>query len=170
MPISSVVLLFLYLFKSFCFVSKFIRMLNKINGFMFIVIWMTICSQQYLVNWENRQIYKNCMYFVIVFIVKHLLFIHALPIIFLFLYSCPAKMCRFLSGNRINTILNDDLPKNLITLELRGNPLGDIKFDALQSMPRLRKLYVYTFSKRVLYGMYGVSTSISSIPNLQEIK
>lgn len=52
-------------------------------------------------------------------------------------------MCRFLSGNRINTILKDDLPKNLITLELRGNPLGDIKFDAIQSMPRLRKLYVY---------------------------
>lgn len=50
---------------------------------------------------------------------------------------------RFLSGNRINTILKDDLPKNLITLELRGNPLGDIKFDALQSMPRLRKLYVH---------------------------
>lgn len=58
-------------------------------------------------------------------------------------------MCRFLSGNRINTILNDDLPKNLITLELRGNPLGDIQFDALQSMPRLRKLYVF-----ILYGIF----------------
>lgn len=171
MPILSVVLLFLYLLLSFCFVLNFIRILYKINGFMFIVIWMTICSQRYQVNWENRQIYKNCMYFVIVFIAKHLLFIHALSILFLSLYSCPVKMCRFLSGNRINTILNDDLPKNLITLELRGNPLGDIKFDALQNMPRLRKLYVYKISKHVSYGVYGISTipsitnSIPSIPN-----
>lgn len=63
-------------------------------------------------------------------------------------HSCVVRclpyiyVCRFLSGNRINTILNDDLPKNLITLELRGNPLGDIQFDALQRMPKLRKLYV----------------------------
>lgn len=47
---------------------------------------------------------------------------------------------RFLSGNRINSIAKDDLPKNLIILELRGNPLGEIKFGALHSMPRLRKL------------------------------
>ncbi|XP_031634672.1 leucine-rich repeat-containing G-protein coupled receptor 5-like isoform X2 [Contarinia nasturtii] len=46
----------------------------------------------------------------------------------------------FLSGNRINTIHKDELPANLIILELRGNPLGDIQFDALHSMPRLRKL------------------------------
>lgn len=87
------------------------------------------------------------MYFVIesmVKQVKHLLFIHAMSdfnfFLFSFHYTYPIFMSRFLSGNRINTILNDDLPKNLITLELRGNPLGDIQFDALQSMPRLRKL------------------------------
>lgn len=47
---------------------------------------------------------------------------------------------RFLSGNKISTVTKDDLPKNLVTLELRGNPLGDVKYDALQNMPRLRKL------------------------------
>lgn len=114
-------------------------------------------------NLQELYVLRNCIY-------SQTSVVHSCVTFFLFLYSCPAKMCRFLSGNRINTILNDDLPKNLITLELRGNPLGDIKFDALQSMPRLRKLYVYTFSKRVLYGMYGVSTSIPSIPNLQEMK
>ncbi|XP_031630816.1 leucine-rich repeat-containing G-protein coupled receptor 5-like [Contarinia nasturtii] len=61
----------------------------------------------------------------------------------------------FLSGNRINTIQKDDLPKNLITLELRGNPLGDIKFDAFQSMPKLRKLVL------------SDAKSLSELPSLE---
>lgn len=109
-----------------------------------IATWMIICLQRYPVNWQNRQIYRNCK-------LREIVFRH----IFMF-FSSISGTCtyplhysvliymrfhlRFLSGNRINTILKDDLPKNLITLELRGNPLGDIKFDALQSMPRLRKL------------------------------
>lgn len=56
------------------FISQFILMLNEMNGFILskwicgIVIWMTICLQRFQVNWENHQIYKNCMYSVIVFI------------------------------------------------------------------------------------------------------
>ncbi|XP_055306018.1 follicle-stimulating hormone receptor-like isoform X2 [Sitodiplosis mosellana] len=81
----------------------------------------------------------------------------------------------FLSGNRINTILKDDLPRNLITLELRGNPLGDVKFDAFQSMPRLRKLVLSDAkSLRELPSFDGCSSleilrldraSVSAIPN-----
>ncbi|XP_037910640.1 leucine-rich repeat-containing G-protein coupled receptor 5 isoform X3 [Hermetia illucens] len=46
------------------------------------------------------------------------------------------------SNNRIKTISYSDLPRNLVSLELRGNPLaaGGIKQDALMNMTRLRKL------------------------------
>lgn len=110
-----------------------------------IVTWTTIRSQLYQVNWENYQIYKNCTLFGITFRQTSAVHLYAF---FDFdfaisLHLFYVNLCRYLSGNRINTILKDDLPKNLITLELRGNPLADIKFDALQSMPRLRKLYVH---------------------------
>lgn len=135
---------------------------------------MTICLHLCRVNWENRQIYKNC---------KYCLMKHARPstrTVFTnaFLELCPG---RFLSGNRISTIHTDDLPKNLITLELRGNPLGNIKFEAFQNMSRLRKLCVneqkhdfndmhilvdvsyFCFGSRVLSD----AKSLSELPSLE---
>ncbi|XP_053694769.1 leucine-rich repeat-containing G-protein coupled receptor 5 [Sabethes cyaneus] len=44
------------------------------------------------------------------------------------------------SGNRIRWISKDVFPKNLVTLELKSNPLVGIKPGALQNMSRLRKL------------------------------
>uniref|UniRef100_A0A182J9B6 G-protein coupled receptors family 1 profile domain-containing protein n=1 Tax=Anopheles atroparvus TaxID=41427 RepID=A0A182J9B6_ANOAO len=44
------------------------------------------------------------------------------------------------SGNRIRWISKGDFPKNLVSLELKSNPLVGIKPGALQNMPRLRKL------------------------------
>ncbi|XP_058121217.1 follicle-stimulating hormone receptor [Anopheles ziemanni] len=44
------------------------------------------------------------------------------------------------SGNRIRWISKGDFPKNLVSLELKSNPLAGIKPGALQNMPRLRKL------------------------------
>lgn len=46
----------------------------------------------------------------------------------------------YLSGNRIRTIARDDLPRNLLTLELKANPLVGVKAGAMQNMPRLQKL------------------------------
>uniref|UniRef100_A0A182MV53 G-protein coupled receptors family 1 profile domain-containing protein n=1 Tax=Anopheles culicifacies TaxID=139723 RepID=A0A182MV53_9DIPT len=44
------------------------------------------------------------------------------------------------SNNRIRWISKGDFPKNLVTLDLKSNPLAGIKPGALQNMPRLRKL------------------------------
>ncbi|XP_063702564.1 leucine-rich repeat-containing G-protein coupled receptor 5A [Culicoides brevitarsis] len=45
-----------------------------------------------------------------------------------------------LNNNRIRQILKDDLPKNLIIFEMRGNPITYIEDTALQDMSKLRKL------------------------------
>lgn len=47
----------------------------------------------------------------------------------------------YLSGNKIKWISKDDLPRNILTLELKANPLVGVKAGAMQNMPRLRKLY-----------------------------
>ncbi|XP_049278057.1 follicle-stimulating hormone receptor [Anopheles funestus] len=44
------------------------------------------------------------------------------------------------SNNRIRWISKGDFPKNLVSLDLKSNPLAGIKPGALQNMPRLRKL------------------------------
>lgn len=38
-------------------------------------------------------------------------------------------------------IAKNDLPRHIVTLELKGNPLVGVKSGALQNMPRLKKLY-----------------------------
>lgn len=47
---------------------------------------------------------------------------------------------RSLANNRISTVSKGELPKNLVSLELKANPLDNIKDGAIQNMPRLRKL------------------------------
>lgn len=44
------------------------------------------------------------------------------------------------SGNRIKSISKGELPKSLTVLELRTNPLSEIKAEAMHNMTRLRKL------------------------------
>uniref|UniRef100_A0A182UWJ9 G-protein coupled receptors family 1 profile domain-containing protein n=1 Tax=Anopheles merus TaxID=30066 RepID=A0A182UWJ9_ANOME len=44
------------------------------------------------------------------------------------------------SNNRIRWVSKGDFPKNLVSLDLKSNPLAGIKPGALQNMPRLRKL------------------------------
>lgn len=68
-------------------------------------------------------------------------------IIYLIICSLLFAFHRYLSGNKIKQISKDDLPRSLITLELRGNPLSELETGALQNMPRLKKLFVDKYSR-----------------------
>ena len=49
-----------------------------------------------------------------------------------------------LSNNKIMSVSHGSLPSNLVTLELRANPLKTVHESAIRNLKRLKKLYVYT--------------------------
>lgn len=51
-----------------------------------------------------------------------------------------------LSNNKIMSVSHGSLPSNLVTLELRANPLKTIHESAIRNLKRLKKLYVHISS------------------------
>lgn len=52
-----------------------------------------------------------------------------------------------LSNNKIMSISHGSLPSNLVTLEMRANPIKNIHESAIKNLRRLKKLYVFLTTK-----------------------
>lgn len=72
----------------------------------------------------------------------------------LFFFACSS-----LNYNRIRWVSGDDLPRNLIIFEMRGNPVTHFDDGALQNMNKLRKLLVYGL-KFLLFFFFGFKKKV----------
>lgn len=62
-----------------------------------------------------------------------------------------------LSNNKIMSVSHGSLPSNLVTLELRANPLRTVHESAIRNLKRLKKLYVHTHQSLLDIALYKLS-------------